>query len=54
MIENRPYLTYLSHAILILGVLIIVFPIYVALVTSSHLTEDVISTVQPWFGSQLR
>ncbi len=53
MIENRPYLTYLSHAILILGVVIIAFPIYVALVTSSHLTKDVISTVQPWFGSQL-
>ncbi len=53
MIENRPYLTYLSHAILILGVLIISFPIYVALVTSSHETKDVISTVQPWFGSQL-
>ena len=53
MIENRPYLTYLSHAILILGVLIITFPIYVALVTSSHETKDVISTVQTWFGSQL-
>ena len=53
MIENRPYLTYLSHAILILGVVVIAFPIYVALVTSSHWTNDVISTVQPWFGSQL-
>ena len=53
MIENRPYLTYLSHAILIIGGLIIIFPIYVALVTSSHVTEDVISTVQPWFGGAL-
>ena len=50
MIENRPYLTYLSHAILIIGVLIIAFPIYVALVTSSHEDVDVMSTVQPWFG----
>jgi sn-glycerol 3-phosphate transport system permease protein len=53
MIENRPYLTYLSHAILIIGGLIIIFPIYVALVTSSHVTEDVISSVQPWFGDAL-
>ena len=53
MIENRPYLTYLSHAILIFGGLIIIFPIYVALVTSSHVTEDVISSVQPWFGGAL-
>ncbi len=53
MIENRPYLIYLSHAILIIGGLIIIFPIYVALVTSSHVTEDVISSVQPWFGGAL-
>ena len=53
MIENRPYLTYLSHAILILGVIIIIFPVYVALVTSTHETSDVISKVQSWFGSQL-
>ena len=53
MIENRPYLTYLSHAILIVGGLIIIFPIYVALVTSSHETKDVISSVQPWFGGAL-
>ncbi len=53
MIENRPYLTYLSHAILIIGGLIIIFPIYVALVTSSHVTEDVISSVQSWFGGAL-
>ncbi len=53
MIENRPYLNYLSHAILIIGGLIIIFPIYVALVTSSHVTEDVISSVQSWFGGAL-
>ena len=53
MIENRPYLTYLSHAILILGVIIIIFPVYVALVTSTHETSDVISKVQSWFGGAL-
>lgn len=53
MIENRPWVTFFSHFILIVGVAIIVFPIYIAFVASTHLTEDVISTVQPWFGDQL-
>ncbi len=53
MVENRPFLTFLSHVILIVGVVIIIFPLYVALVTSSHYSADVINTVQPWFGDQL-
>ncbi|TCS64173.1 sn-glycerol-3-phosphate ABC transporter permease UgpE [Varunaivibrio sulfuroxidans] len=53
MVENRPFLTFLSHAILIIGVAVIAFPIYVALVTSSHHAADVLNTVQPWFGDQM-
>lgn len=53
MVENRPFLTFLTHAIIILGLLIIVFPIYVAFVASTHATEDLVTTVQPWFGDQL-
>ncbi len=53
MVENRPYLTFLAHGIIILGLVIIVFPIYVAFVASTHATEDLVSTVQPWFGSQM-
>ncbi len=53
MVENRPFLTFLSHAIIIAGLLIIVFPIYVAFVASTHATEDLVTTVQPWFGNQL-
>ena len=36
MVENRPWLTYLTHAVLILGILIVAFPIYVAFVASTH------------------
>ncbi|MCA0405322.1 MAG: ABC transporter permease subunit, partial [Proteobacteria bacterium] len=35
MVENRPYANLLAHAILVLGVLIIVFPVYLAFVAST-------------------
>jgi len=44
MIENRPWLTLLSHAVLILGVVVVAFPVYVTLVAST-LTLDQILTV---------
>ncbi len=53
MVENRPWLTYLTHGILILGLIAISFPIYIAFVASSHEVEDLIATVQPWFGSAM-
>ena len=53
MVENRPYLTFLAHGIIILGLVIIVFPIYIAFVASTHATEDLVSAVQPWFGGQM-
>jgi len=36
MVENRPLLNFLSHLILIAGVLIIVFPVYIAFVASTY------------------
>jgi sn-glycerol 3-phosphate transport system permease protein len=36
MVENRPFLTFLSHFIVLLGVLIIVFPVWMTLVASTH------------------
>jgi sn-glycerol 3-phosphate transport system permease protein len=53
MIEKRPVRDLLTHGSLILGLLVISFPIYIALVASSHLTEDLIATVQGWFGDQM-
>jgi sn-glycerol 3-phosphate transport system permease protein len=35
MVENRPYANLLAHAILVIGVLIIVFPVYLAFVAST-------------------
>jgi sn-glycerol 3-phosphate transport system permease protein len=53
MVENRPWLTYLTHGILILGLIVISFPIYIAFVASTHQVENLIATVQPWFGDAL-
>jgi len=53
MVENRPFRTILTHAILIMGIFIIIFPIYITLVASTHKKKDIATTVQPWFGDQL-
>ena len=41
MIERRPVLDVISHAVLIGGAFIIAFPLYVAFVASTHSLEDV-------------
>ena len=43
MVEHRPWLTVLTHVILILGCLFIAFPIYTTFVASSHSLEDITS-----------
>ncbi len=43
MIENRPVVTLVSHLVLILGVLIIAFPIWITFVASTH---DAVRMVQ--------
>jgi sn-glycerol 3-phosphate transport system permease protein len=44
MVENRPWLDFLAHAILIIGVALVAFPLYVTFVAST-LTYDQIVTV---------
>ena len=44
MVENRGWLLVLTHAILILGVAILAFPIWVAFVASTH---DLQTLLQP-------
>ena len=36
MVENRPFLTWLSHAVVLLGVIVIAFPIWMTFVASTH------------------
>jgi sn-glycerol 3-phosphate transport system permease protein len=36
MVENRPFVTFLSHLVLILGVIIVAFPVWMTFVASTH------------------
>jgi sn-glycerol 3-phosphate transport system permease protein len=36
MVENRPVLDFFTHLVLIVGVLIVAFPVYVAFIASTH------------------
>ncbi|MDA0983379.1 MAG: sn-glycerol-3-phosphate ABC transporter permease UgpE [Proteobacteria bacterium] len=53
MVENRPFLTFLAHAILLLGVAVIAFPVYVTFVASTLTLEQIMSVPMPlWPGDQ--
>jgi sn-glycerol 3-phosphate transport system permease protein len=47
MVEKRRLLTLLSHAVMWLGVLLVAFPLYLALVASTHLPQDIIQSPMP-------
>jgi sn-glycerol 3-phosphate transport system permease protein len=47
MVERRPALGILAHAVLIIGVLIVAFPIYIAFVASTHTAEDIVQVPMP-------
>jgi len=44
MVEHRPWLTFLTHAVLVVGMLIIAFPIYVTFVASTHSLDEIITS----------
>ena len=53
MVEHRPILTLLAHLVLVLGVLTVAFPVWLAFVASTHETTAFTSGVIPlWPGSQ--
>lgn len=47
MVEHRPWLTFSTHAVLVLGVLVVAFPIYVTFVASSHSLQGVVQSPMP-------
>src|SRR2546427_10160009 len=50
MVERRPVLAVVTHAVLVLGVLTVAFPLYVTLVASTHTAETLLAHVPLWFG----
>jgi sn-glycerol 3-phosphate transport system permease protein len=47
MVEQRPWLTVFSHAVLIAGILVVAFPLYVTFVASTRSLEDILSVPMP-------
>ena len=47
MVERRPLLTVLTHVVLILGVLVVAFPLYLTFVASTHTTQDLMQAPMP-------
>ncbi len=51
MVENRPLLTFIAHLTLVLGVVLVLFPVWIVLVTSTQRPEEVLTAPIPmWFG----
>jgi sn-glycerol 3-phosphate transport system permease protein len=42
MIENRPAATVLSHLVLVLGVLVVAFPVYITFIASTQTAEQIV------------
>ncbi len=54
MVEKRPGLTFLAHAVLLGGVAVVAFPIYVTFVASTLTLEQIMSVPMPLVpGDQL-
>ena len=54
MVERRPGLTFLTHAVLLLGVAIVAFPVYLTFVASTHTASEIVQTPMPLLpGDQL-
>ena len=54
MIERRPLLNVFSHVVLILGVLVVAFPLYLTFVASTQTSEAIVQTPMPMLpGSHL-
>ncbi|MGE4330937.1 sn-glycerol-3-phosphate ABC transporter permease UgpE [Diaphorobacter sp.] len=47
MIDRNPWLDFVSHAVLILGVAIVAFPLYLALIASTHTAADIVQSPMP-------
>jgi sn-glycerol 3-phosphate transport system permease protein len=54
MVENRPWIDFLAHAVLILGVILVAFPLYVTFVASTLTYDEIVTVPMPLLpGDQL-
>ena len=47
MVENRPWMAWITHLVLLGGVLLVAFPLWVAFVASTHPGQNLLSGVMP-------
>ena len=47
MVEKRPLLDFISHAVLVVGAVLVAFPIYVSFVASTHSLEAIMQVPMP-------
>ena len=47
MVERRPLMDLLAHAVMLMGVLIVAFPLYLAFVASTHPAQDIVQAPMP-------
>ena len=54
MVENRPWADFVAHAVLILGVVIVAFPLYITFVASTLTYDQIVTVPMPLLpGDQL-
>jgi sn-glycerol 3-phosphate transport system permease protein len=47
MVERRPLLSLLSHGVLLIGVAIVAFPVYLTFVASTHTAQEILQAPMP-------
>ena len=47
MVERSPWLKFLAHAVMTLGLLIVAFPLYLAFVASTHTAQEIVQAPMP-------
>ena len=47
MVEKRPLMDLLAHAVMLMGMLIVAFPLYLAFVASTHTAQDIVQAPMP-------
>jgi sn-glycerol 3-phosphate transport system permease protein len=54
MIENRPWVTFFAHVVLVLGIVVVAFPLYVTFVASTLTLDQILAVPMPLLpGDQL-
>ena len=47
MVERRSTLGLLAHVVMILGMLVVAFPLYIAFVASTHTAQEIVQAPMP-------